>query len=266
MLFGEGIFILNNVERSELLLYLVGLGGSVVKVFFRDFIICGSVFAKGALLVFLILLALYAAQLLEKRNDREYEKKWFNFWFVLKRKFVETVITAVIMGGCVLFFINILQMIDKMLFWKSYEFFVEICTIANICSGKKLYDGLNHCDYLDEIKEGKYNYSSITPKDIFRGMLERYRANYDLEIELLGILKSLTPISILPLVVGYIFEGKNIVFSWNIYTGMLVIILLFYFVKMWKVYRTIKILKIRELEVIERIRDIERITNEMSVQ
>jgi hypothetical protein len=88
-------------------------------------------------------------------------------------------------------------------------------------------------------------------------IIERYNANYVIQAEKLGILKSLTPISLLPLIAGYILEGKNIEVNWNWYTIAFFTILVLYLYNLWKCYKNMKFWKLQMVEIQNELRDIQ---------
>ena len=147
--------------------------------------------------------------------------------------------------------INIFSLLDGR-YWKII---FSIWMIKNIFSGKDLYKELNFDDLLRKTREKKYNYTS--PENIMVNKIERYNMSYTMQAEKLGILKSLTPISLLPLIAGYVLEGKNISVDWNWYTVAFVSILFVYFYNVWKCYKNMELWKLRIEKVKEELRDMQ---------
>jgi len=142
--------------------------------------------------------------------------------------------------------------LDLSQYWKII---FSIWIIKCFFSGKKLYEALNFFEFLRKVRDGEYRHTS--PENIMISEMERYNSNYTLQVERLGILKSLAPISLLPLIVGYVLEGKNIVVDWNWYTVALFSILFIYFYNVWKCYSNMKFWKIRAGEVQTQLRDMQ---------
>lgn len=185
------------------------------------------------------------------------EEKWYSFEYVIKKKLTEMFVFAIMVLILIIFLnetfsIDILVLLHISQYWK---FIFSIWVVKNIYSGKKLYDWFNFNDFLQRVKDGKYR--DTTPENIMMDIIDRYNSNYILQNEKLGILKSLTPISLIPLVAGYILEGKNITVNWDWYTVVFFAILFLYFYYVWKCYKNMKFWKMRVLEIQKELRQIQ---------
>lgn len=189
------------------------------------------------------------------KNDGD--NKWYNYEYVIKKKLMEMLV-FVIMFFILIIFLNEAFSIDILVLLQlsqCWKFIFSIWIAKNICSGKKLYDWLNFNNFMQRVKEGEYKYA--TPENIMMDIIDSYNSNYILQNEKLGILKSLTPISLIPLIAGYILEGKNITVNWNWYTVAFFAILFLYFYNLWKCYKNMKFWKIRACEIQKELRHIQ---------
>lgn len=193
---------------------------------------------------------------LKMKNDEE-DDEWYYFAYAIKKKLIEMFVSSLFIGFLILFLyesfsINVMNLLHVLQYWKLI---VGIWIVANIISGKKLYDRLNFRQYIRKVKRGEYTHT--TPENIMLEIIDTYNCNYALQVERLGILKSLTPISLIPPITGYILEGKNIAVDWNWYTAAFFGILFIYFYNLWKTYKNMQFWKIRTLEIQKEIRDIQ---------
>jgi len=147
-----------------------------------------------------------------------------------------------------IFSINLFVILNVSKYWKIMLSILMICKFR---SGKKLYKDVDFRRYLRDVERKKFGYNS--PENILIGDIERFNLNYELQVERLGILKSMSPISLLPLVAGYVLEGKSIIVNWSWYTIIFYTILLIYFYNIWKCYNNMKIWKNRVWEVQEQL-------------
>ena len=211
----------------------------------------------GAVLSLVIISLIFVAFSLYLKNKNESDEKWYCFVYTLKKKLIEMLVMLLFTWILILFLnetfsIDLIKMIHLSKYWKLI---FGIWVWLNIVSGKKLYDRLNFSDFIQKVKKGNYRYTS--PENIMLEIIDRYNANYVLQVERLGILKSLTPISLIPLIAGYVIEGKNIEIDWNWYTVVFFAILFIYFYNLWKCYKNIQFWKIRVLEVQKELRNVQ---------
>lgn len=190
----------------------------------------------------------------KKQTDED--DAWYTFRNVIKRKLAESFV-LIFMTMCVItilnnaFSINVLSLINISQSWKI---FVGIWLGISIVSGKRFYDKCRFRGNLHEIRYGEYKaYAEIIMLD----EINRYEAEYMLQTEMLGILKNLTPVSLIPLVAGYILEGKDIKVDWNWYTIAFVMFLFVYFFALWKCYSNMKFFKLRAVAVQNELRDVQ---------
>lgn len=181
---------------------------------------------------------------------------WYTFGNVIKRKLAESFV-LILMTMCVItilndaFSINVLSLINISQSWKI---FVGIWLGISIVSGKKFYD---KCWFRRNLNEIKYGECKVYAEIIMLDEINRYEAQYMLQKEMLGILKNLTPVSLIPLVAGYILEDKDIKVDWNWYTIAFVVVLFVYFFALWKCYSNMKFFKLRVVEVQSELRDVQ---------
>lgn len=188
--------------------------------------------------------------IVKNENDR----KKCNFLFILKENIVKMTVMLILWFAFVIFIkeafsINIFGLSDFSRYWKIL---VSIWIAINFVKGKKLYNDLNFYALLEEIKEGENDYTSL--EHIMLKMIDNYCAGYALEVEKIGILKCLAPISLIPLIAGYIVEGKDIKVNWNWYTVVFFGGLFVYIYNFWKSYKNLGLWKRRELKIRDELR------------
>lgn len=149
-----------------------------------------------------------------------------------------------------IFLINIGEILDIRKYWRVA---IGLWVLIRLRSAPKLYRRLNDRDFLRNIKSGEYNYT--TPENIFLELIEEYSVNIEMQIEKMGIMKSLTPISLLPLIAGYVLEGKDIKINWNWFTIAMVAVLLIYLYNLWKCYYDMRFWKFRKIEIQRELRE-----------
>lgn len=203
----------------------------------------------------MLILFIYEGIRLHYLMNEEDDKKWYSFRLVCKQE-VGYVLMLVIgififnffVSGA--FSIKVYNYLDIHRYWKIA---VGLWIIIRLRSAKILYKELNYKDFLRRVRRGEYNYT--TPENIFLDMIEEYSTNIEMQNEKMGILKSLTPISLLPLIVGYILEGKDIEIDWNWFTVAIVAILVIYLYNLWKCYYDMRFWKLRKIDIQRELRE-----------
>lgn len=208
------------------------------------------------LLIVLLFFLLMGITLYSKMKG-DGDKDWYSFVVVLKREIIQMMALGFIIFFLVYFLnesfsINVVELLQVIKYWKII---FGIWILLHMISGKELYNKINFSDFLQQVKDDKRKFT--TPEKTFLDIIERYNANYIIQVEKLGILKSLTPISLLPLIVGYIIEGKDISVNWNWYTVVFFAILFLYLYNLWKCYKNMKFWKLYTVEVQKELRDIQ---------
>lgn len=184
-------------------------------------------------------------------------ERWKYFGIALRKKLLGMIMLFVGIVFLTIFLeesfsVNIFELLHVSKWWKLLA---VVWIINHIISGKKLYEEINFKYNLQEIKKREFGYR--TTENIMLDIESRYNSNYVLQVERLGLLKSLTPVSLIPLIFGYILEGKELAIDWNWYTVVFFSILFIYFYNLWKCYKNMQFWKDRELEVQSALRDIQ---------
>lgn len=200
---------------------------------------------------------IFIAIILFFKMKQDGDNKWYKFSTVSKKELLQIIMQGIIALFLITFLkesfnIDLVRLLQIETYWKVI---VGVWIVLHLKSGRKLYRNLNFFDFLDNVKSGKYYYTS--PQNIFLDTIEKYKTYYELEIEKIGVLKSLTPISLVPLLAGYVLEGKDIIVNWNWYTIIFFTILFFYFYSVWKCYKNIRFWKIKILQIKKELRTLE---------
>lgn len=208
------------------------------------------------ILLAIFLLACMALNLYFNKNSIE-DYRLEYFVYVLKKKFTEMIVFLLIDLFLILFLTKIFYINITGLFhiFGCEKIVLGVWIIVNIFSGRRLYKKLYFNDFLRKVRRGKYNYMSS--KNIMLDIFDRCDANYTLQAERLGILKSLAPISLIPLFGGYILEGKDIIINWNWYTMTFFAVLFIYFYNLWMCYKNMKLWKAQLLKVQSELRNLQ---------
>lgn len=224
---------------------IVGRGGNLYNDNFWSII-----------LLAIFLLACMALNLYFNKNSIE-DYRLEYFVYVLKKKFTEMIVFLLIDLFLILFLTKIFYINITGLFYifGCEKIVLGVWIIVNIFSGRRLYKELYFNDFLRKVRRGKYNYMSS--KNIMLDIFDRCDANYTLQAERLGILKSLAPISLIPLFGGYILEGKDIIINWNWYTMTFFAVLFIYFYNLWMCYKNMKLWKAQLLKVQSELRNLQ---------
>lgn len=201
--------------------------------------------------IFLVCRGIYLYYLMNVEND----KKWYSFRLICKQE-IERMLMFVIgvflfdflISGA--FSIKVSNYLDIHKYWKIA---IGLLIIIRFRSAKILYRELNYQDFLRRVTSGENNYT--TPENIFLNMIEVYNINIEMKNEKMEILKSLTPISLLPLIVGWMLEGKNVEIDWNWCTVAIVAILVIYLYNVWKCYYDMRFWKLRKIEIQRELRE-----------
>lgn len=210
-------------------------------------------FFMGIILATIIALIIIAFNL-KKQRDNDENKKWYSYITVIKNEIVQMIVQIIIFVFLIIllkesFYIDILYLFQFNKYWKI---FFTLWIVFHLKSAKSLYSRLEFHDFIDNVIDGKYSYTS--PENIYLNSIDEYQMNYELEFEKLGILKSIAPVSLIPLIAGYVLEGKNIIVNWNWYTVAIFIILFIYIYKLWKTYKYLKIWKWKKLQIHKKLR------------
>lgn len=209
----------------------------------------------GILSIVIFVLIFIGVYLYFKRVE-DGDKRWYRFVYIVKKRSIEMFLVLFMSLILVLFLneifsIDILNLLDVSRYGKII---FSIWLIKTIISEKKIYNELNFKEFLRKAKNGDYY---TAPENILKGEIENYNFRYTLLTEQLGILKSMTPISLLPVIAGYVLEGKDISVNWDKYTIIFFVILFMYLYNIRRCYGNMKFWKMRIWEVQEELRDLQ---------
>lgn len=115
-----------------------------------------------------------------------------------------------------------------------------------------LYCVLQYCiqqfrcrEFYDTLLEYQQNNEIVK----LHNMMNNYNSSIEVLKIKLGILKTIAPASLIPLIVGYMFNNNDIIINWNNYTICLIALLIVYFYQVWKCYNRISLLKLFITEI-----------------
>ncbi len=213
-------------------------------LFLKD--IYNSIFGVIFISIGLLLLFSLMVYCRLKRMNKTYNKRWDTYVAAVKKEALRMIAEFVVISMLLIliqdsFNIDILDFIRN----ETWKLIIGFWFIFHIKNGRSIYKYVNRELLLDEIEKGQ------NPSLQFELMIKQYQNNYDLELEKLGILKSLAPVSLVPLIAGFILENKKI--SLNAYTIIFFCILFLYIYELWKCYDTLRFWKSRKRKVEERI-------------
>lgn len=179
----------------------------------------------------LIGLTVYGVYLHFQKNEN-----FYYFRVVVKREIekviVQVLITIVmVLGMREAFKIDISYYIDVDVWWRII---LGGCIVWRLKSGNRFYRRLQRLRERRRVKSGEYNF--LSPEKILVHEIEWWEAEYELQGKRMEILKSLTPLSILPLIAGYILEGKDLIVDWKWCIGIYLFGVAMYIYFLWKCY------------------------------
>lgn len=182
-----------------------------IKIMIFYMIELGNRWSGQLIILGLMYLICIFFQIYEDKGKRE------NFIWVIKRRCRNQVLSIVV----ILFFAHFLQMamsfnlfrvINLKKYWLLWSF---ISLLLAYRSGKRSYDWLQFTDSVDKIEEDRLTYT--TPEIEFTRIIRRYDATYDLKKEKLNLLKAISPISLMPVILGQYMADTNVKINWDIF-------------------------------------------------
>lgn len=129
---------------------------------------------------------------------------------------------------------------------ESSKLIIGIWLLGHIKSALYTEKQLNFNKNLEIIENSEDDYSKAKLK--YLNIIKQYKTCYNLEIEKLGILKSIAPIY-LPIAVSFLFDNEKVDINWNNYTIIVLGCTFYYLYKYWKCYDKLKYLSFKRLEV-----------------
>lgn len=213
-----------------------------------------KIYNKNCIWILLIVILMCVVKAFELKKTKEDDKRWYSYVAVLKHEAFLAVIQMVIIIILMIFVlesfnIDVLKLINLD---KYLKIILGVWITLHLRTGVTLYQKLNFSDFVDEVKSGKYNYT--TPENIFLDLINGYQINYEMELEKLGIFKAMAPVSLIPLLVGYILDGNSIKIDWNWYTLIIVGSLFLYICALCRSYRNVKVWKVKKLDLENELR------------
>lgn len=199
--------------------------------FCEQVLVCYNKLFPILLLFFVGVLVIYGLLLHQKEDENIYYYR-ITIKNEVKKVIVQVIIVAVIM--CVLarmFAINISYYMNIDKWWKLV---VGVCALFRTKSGIDFFRRLQRLCKRRRVKAGEYKY--LPPEKILIHEIEWWDAQYELQGKRMDILKSLSPISILPLIAGYILEGTELIVDWKWCIGGYAFGIAVYAYSLWKCY------------------------------
>lgn len=191
--------------------------------------------------------------------NKQYDiKRWFNLIASIRTDIGKMIVEVILILLFIFFVrwllnINLITVLKIDAWWKIA---VDVFVILHIYSIRKSYKKLAFYDFIDDVKSGK-NLVSI-PKHIFEYEIEKCNLNYEILKERLDVLKTLAPVSLIPLIAGYIIEhGENIKIEWNTYTIIFFVSLCLYIWSMFTCFSNMTLWKSRLLYLNKELKKIE---------
>lgn len=208
--------------------------------------------------MFLLYLAILTLHLSKSKNSVE-DNKWNSYCVVFKNEILQMIVQFSIFIFLIFmikesFNIDIINLFQVDKYCKIW---VSLWIGLHFKSGVSFYNRLQFHDFLDKVKDGKYSY--MKSETIYLNYIENYQANYEVEIEKISILKSIAPVSMVPLLAGFVFEGKTINVNWNWFTVIFFLILFMYLYKLWKSFKYLKIWKWKKIQMQNELRRLQDI-------
>lgn len=217
------------------------IGRKVLKIYNNTFF---------ALIIVLIFCVILKGMLIYKDNDQNKKMTFRVALHIGLKKLAEQVsaffVLCVIINMCIdidIFHVLLEQKLIKLL--------VGGIAAYDLWYARKAYGRLRVDDFLYDIEEGKYAYSPTQLE--YENLIIDYKKSMELVSEKLSIIKSLTPISIVTVIAGYVLKGEDIVVNWNGCTIIFVLIIILFIWSLYDNYKKLCNIKCKCAEVEKRL-------------
>lgn len=199
-----------------------------------------------ALIIFFLILILIILFVLDKKHFLN--NQIYTFYHLISREFMQILAEfAFTLSFLIIikesFGIDLLKISP---FEESLKLIIGIWFWRHIKSARYTQRQLNFDKNLEMIENSGDDYSKAKVK--YLSIIKQYKTFYNLEIEKLGILKSIAPIY-LPIAVSFLFDNEKVDINWNNYTIIVLGCTFYYLYKYWKCYDKLKYLSFKRLEV-----------------
>lgn len=211
----------------------------------------------GVIAIIFITYTIFTGYNLYIQKSFDSKRSWHHFIWIIKKRFIKAFMLIIALL-IILIIVNDSFSFDLFKFSyfnKYWKISISLITLINIYFGKMEYFHLQFIYFLFNIKKEKNSYKSV--KEYLLNLADSYTNRYLIKEKKLDILKSLAPVSLIPLLVGYILEGNSVVINWNWYTVILINIMILYFVYICKCYIEMKFDSVILLNIKFELRDIE---------
>lgn len=200
------------------------------KYFYGLFIVC---------LLSLILFIIY------KKIQITDSRKWWTLIYVIKNKLLQIFIQIIIISTPLFFLYKVydIDLLNVEYVNRYLKIVFTIWIILHFKSGCKLYIRKNRHLIFEDIEHSR------DAELIYLSSIENLTTSCEIKFEKIGILKSLAPVALIPLLAGNIIEGKDIKINWNWYTIIFLFILSVYCYSLWKSYYDLKSSKVELNEI-----------------
>lgn len=163
-------------------------------------------------------------------------------------------IEQLIAFGALCFIINMcieISIFHLLLEYRLIKVLIGSVVVYDLWYTHKAYGRLRYDDFLDDIENGKYAYCPTQLE--YENLIIHYQMSVELIKEKLGIIKSLTPISVITVIAGYVLKGEDIVVNWNGCTIIFVLIIILFIWSLYDNYKKLCDIKHKCLEVEKRL-------------
>lgn len=171
---------------------------------------------------------------------------------------VEKVIVQFLIATVIMWMLNRVFSIDISYYiniGKYWKLIAGVCVAFRTKSGIELFRRLQRLRERRRIKDGEYKY--LPPEKILTHEIEWWDAQYELQGKRMDILKGLSPISILPLIAGYILEGTELIVDWKWCIGGYALGMAVYAYSLWKCYNDMREAKWKKSECRQDLLEVE---------
>lgn len=237
-------------RKKTIMNKIIDIGGKLLNIF-------NSIFV---LLLFSIILVIVIKGITVFLNNDKNKKKEFRVALHIGfKKIIEQIIAFSVLCSIINVCIEV-SIIRFLVDYRLIKLLIGSVGIYDFRYGYKAYGRIRFDDFLDDIEDGEYAY--FPTRQEYENLIVDYQVSSELVKEKLEIIKSLTPISIIPVIAGYVLKGEDIVVNWNGCTIVFVLIIILFVWFLYDNYKKLCIIRCKCAEVEKRLNKIKHEKND----
>ena len=223
---------------------LIDIGDKVLNIYNSSF---------NLLILFIIIGIIIKGISVYQENDKNKKMTFRVTLHIGLKKLTEQIIVFVVLQFIISVCIDV-SILHLLFEYSLLKLLVGSVAIYDLRYAYKAYGRLRFDDFLDDIEDGKYAYCPT--KQEYENLIIDYQASYDLIKEKLAIIKSLTPISVITVIAGYVLDGEDMTINWHGRTIVFVLTIILFVWSLYDNYKKLCIIRHKFAEVEKRLNKI----------